>query len=43
MEFDNHEILSFPTGGFWENEISVGVDMSSSIHANNKEKDILML
>ena len=37
------EMFSFPTGGFGKNAIIFGVDMSSSVHANNKKKDILIL
>ena len=36
-------MFSFPTGGFGKNAIIFGVDMSSSVHANNKKKDILIL
>ena len=35
--------FSFPTGGFGKNVIIFGVDMSSSVHVNNKKKDILIL
>ena len=41
--FDMKEMFSFPTGGFGKNVIIFGVDMSSSVHANNKKKDILIL
>ena len=36
-------MFSFPTGGFGKNVIIFGVDMSSSVHVNNKKKDILIL
>ena len=35
--------VSFPTGGFGFNVIFFGVDMSSSVHVDNKKKDILIL
>ena len=41
--FDLKEMFSFPTGGFGKNVIIFGVDMSSSVHVNNKKKDILIL
>ena len=41
--FDLRRSLLFPDGGFAQNEIIFGVDMSSSVHANNKAKDILIL
>ena len=37
------ERFSSPTGGFGKNVIIFGVDMGSSVHANNKKKDILIL
>ena len=33
----------FPCGGFGQNVIIFGVDMSSSVHVHNKKKDILIL
>ena len=33
----------FPTGGFSKNLIVFGVDMSSSVHVDNKKKDLLIL
>ena len=41
--FDRRGSFSFPNGGFDENVIIFGVDMSSSIHIDNKKKDILVL
>ena len=35
--------FSFHDGGFGQNELSFGVDMSSSVHIDNKKKDILAL
>ena len=41
--FDRRETFSFPTGGFGNNVIIFAVDMSYSIHVDNKKKDILIL
>ena len=41
--FDRRSSFSFPSGGFGENVLIFGADMSSSIHVDNKEKDILVL
>ena len=41
--FDRRGRFSFPSGGFGQNVIIFGVDMSSSIHIDNKGKDILIL
>ena len=41
--FDRRGGFSFPGGGFGQNVIIFGVDMSSSIHIDNKGKDILVL
>ena len=41
--FDRKGSFSFPGGGFGKKLIIFGVDMSSSIHADNKGKDILTL
>ena len=41
--FDSRSSLSFPGGGFGQNLIIFGVDMSSSVHVDNKKKDILIL
>ena len=40
--FDRRGAFSFPGGGCGQNVIIFGVDMSSSVHADNK-KDILIL
>ena len=41
--FDGKGTFSHLSGGFGNNAIIFGVDMSSSVHAHNKKKDILML
>ena len=41
--FDKRSSFSFPNGGFSQNVILFGVDMSSSFHVDNKKKDILIL
>ena len=41
--FDRRGSFSFPGGGFGQNIIIFGVDMSSSAHIDNKNKDILIL
>ena len=41
--FDRRSSSSFPGGGFGENILIFGVDMSSSAHIDNKKKDILVL
>ena len=41
--FDRRGSFSFPSGGFGQNLIIVGADMSSSAHFDNKKKDILVL
>ena len=41
--FDRKSIFSFPGGGFGQNVLIFGADMSSSIHIDNKKKDILVL
>ena len=41
--FDRRGSFSFPGGGFGQNVIIFGADMSSSIHIDNKRKDILVL
>ena len=41
--FDRRSSFSFPGGGFGQNIIIFGVDMNSSIHVDNKGKDILIL
>ena len=41
--FDRRSSFSFPGGGFGQNVLIFGVDMSSSGHIDNKKKDILVL
>ena len=41
--FDRKSSFSFPSGRFSQNVIIFGVDMSSSVHVDNKKKDILIL
>ena len=41
--FDRRGSFSFPGGAFGQNVIIFSVDMSSSIHIDNKKKDILVL
>ena len=41
--FDRRSSFSFPSGGFGQNVLIFGADMSSSIHIGNKEKYILVL
>ena len=41
--FDRKPSFSFPSGGFSQNVITFGVDMSSFAHIDNKKKDILVL
>ena len=40
---DANGTFSFPSGGLGQNIIHFGADMSSSVHANNKTKNILIL
>ena len=42
-DIDRRSSFSFPGGGFGQNVIIFGVDMSSSAHIDNKKKDILVL
>ena len=42
IAFDRRSIFSFPGGGFGQNLLIFGVDMSSSAHIDNKKKDILV-
>ena len=37
------ELFSHPSGGFGKNVIIFGADMSSSVHVNNKTRNILVL
>ena len=41
--FDRRGNFSFPGGGFGQNVLIFGVDMSSSAHIDYKKKDILVL
>ena len=41
--FDRRGSFSFPGGGFGQNVLIFGVDMSFSAHIDNKKKDILVL
>ena len=41
--FDRRSRFSFPSGGFGQNILIFGADMSSSAHIDNKKKDILVL
>ena len=41
--FDRRSSFSFPAGGFGQNIIIFGVDMSSSTKIDNRKKDILIL
>ena len=41
--FDSGGTFSFPSGIFGENVIILGADMSSSVDANNKINNILVL
>ena len=43
IKFDRRSSFSFPSGGFGQNVLIFGEDMSSSIHIDNKKKDILVL
>ena len=41
--FDRKSSFSFPSDGFGQNVLIFGADMSSSIHIDNKKKDILVI
>ena len=41
--FDRRSSFSFPGGGFGQNVLIFGADMSSSAHIDNKKKEILVL
>ena len=41
--FDRRSSFSFPGGGFGQNILIFGSDMSFSAHIDNKKKDILVL
>ena len=40
IEFERRSSFSFSSGGFGQNVLIFGVDMSSSAHIDNKKKDI---
>ena len=40
---DRRSSFSFTGGGFSQNVLIFGVDMSTSLHIGNKKKDILVL
>ena len=41
--FDRKSSFSFPNGEFGSNVVIFGADVSSSVHVDNKKKDILVL
>ena len=41
--FDSRSSYSFPSGGFGQNVLIFGADVNTSIHIDNKKKDILVL
>ena len=43
IRFDRRSSFSFTGGGFRQNVLIFGADMSTSIHTDNKKKDILVL
>ena len=43
IEVDKRPIVSFPGGGFGQNVLIFGTNMSSSAHIDNNKKDILVL
>ena len=43
IRFDRKSSFTFPSGGFGQNVLILGVNMSSSSHIDNKKKDILVL
>ena len=43
IEFDRRSSFSFPGGGFGQNVLIFGANMSSSAHLDDKKKDILVL
>ena len=43
LGFDRRSSFSFSGGGFGQNVLIFGVDLSSSAHIDNKKKDILVL
>ena len=43
IEFDRKSSYSFSSGGYGQSVLIFGADMSTSIHIDNKNKDILVL
>ena len=43
ITFDRRSIFTFHCGGFGQNVLIFGADMSTSIHIDNKKKDILVI
>ena len=43
IEFDRRSSFTFPGGGFGQNVLILGVDMSSSTHIDDKKKEMLVL
>ena len=43
IRFDSRESFSHPSGGYGRNVITFGADLSSSLHANNETRNILVL
>ena len=43
MDLIEEEVFSFPGGGYGQNVLIFGVDMSFSAHIDNTKKDILVL
>ena len=43
IRFDSRSELLFADGSYEKNVINFGADMSSSVHVNNKRKDILVI
>ena len=43
IRFDRKSSFSLQVGGIGQNVIIFGVDMSSSVHVDNKKKDILII
>ena len=41
--FDTRSSFSFPGGGFGQNGLIFGVDMSFSAHIDHKKRDILVI
>ena len=43
IRFDRRSSFSFPSSGFGQNVLILSADMSTSIHIDNKKKDILVI